>query len=184
MTTALLLIDIQNDYFPGGKMALERMDEAAATARGLLDAFRTRGLPVIHIRHLSARPGATFFVPGTPGADINPLVSPEAGERVIDKNFPNSFRGTPLADELRSAGIDSLVIAGAMSHMCVDATVRAAFDLGFRCIVAEDACATRALEFNGATIPAHEVHGAFMAALRVPYASVLKARDAIGTLNH
>src|SRR5450759_2247507 len=109
MTTALLLIDIQNDYCPGGKMALEHMDEAAATARGLLEAFRTRGLPVIHVRHLSARPGATFFVPGTPGADINPLVSPEVGERVIDKTFPNSFRGTPLADELRSAGIDSLV---------------------------------------------------------------------------
>ena len=184
MTTALLLIDIQNDYFPGGKMALERMDEAAATARRLLDAFRTRGLPVIHIHHLSARPGATFFVPGTAGAEINPMVGPEAGERVIDKNFPNSFRGTPLAEELRSGGIDSLVIAGAMSHMCVDATVRAAFDLGFRCVVAEDACATRALEFNGVTIPAPEVHGAFMAALRVPYASVLKAREAISTLDH
>jgi nicotinamidase-related amidase len=184
MTTALLLIDIQNDYFPGGKMALERMDEAGASARSLLEAFRARGLPVIHVRHLSARPGATFFVPGTPGADINPLVSPQAGERVIDKNFPNSFRGTPLADELRTAGIDCLVIAGAMSHMCVDATVRAAFDLGFRCVVAEDACATRALEFNGATIPAHKVHGAFMAALGVPYASVLKARVAISMLNH
>lgn len=184
MTTALLLIDIQNDYFPGGQMVLARMEEAAASARGLLEAFRARSLPVIHIRHLSARPGATFFVPGTPGADINPLVGPIAGEKVIEKNFPNGFRGTPLADELRSAGVDSLVIAGAMSHMCVDATVRAAFDLGFRCIVAEDACATRDLEFDGAVIPARDVHGAFMSALRVPYASVLKARDAVGALNH
>lgn len=184
MTTALLLIDIQNDYFPGGKMVLERMDAAAANARGLLEAFRARSLPVLHLRHLSVRPGATFFVPGTSGADISPLVSPAMGERIIEKNFPNGFRDTPLAEELRSAGVDRLVIAGAMSHMCVDATVRAAFDLGFRCVVAEDACATRDLEFDGAIIPAHDVHGAFMAALRVPYANVLKAREAIRTLNH
>lgn len=184
MTTALLLIDIQNDYFPGGKMALERMDEAASSARTLLDAFRDRGMPVLHLRHLSVRPGATFFVPGTRGADISALVGPAAGEKVIEKNFPNGFRATRLFDELRAAGADSLVIAGAMSHMCVDATVRAAFDLGFRCTVAEDACATRALEFNGATIPANEVHGAFMAALRVPYASVVRAREAIAALNH
>lgn len=184
MTTALLLIDIQNDYFPDGKMVLERMEEAAASARMLLDAFRERGMPVLHLRHLSTRPGATFFVPGTKGAEINALVGPAAGEKVIEKNFPNGFRGTKLFDELRAAGVDGLVIAGAMSHMCVDATVRAAFDLGFRCTVAEDACATRALEFNGATLPASEVHGAFMAALRVPYASVVRAREAIAALNH
>ncbi len=184
MTTALLLIDIQNDYFPGGKMPLERMDEAAASARLLLDAFRERGMPVLHLRHLSVRPGATFFVPGTKGAEISALLGPAAGEKVIEKNFPNGFRATKLFDELRSAGVDGLVVAGAMSHMCVDATVRAAFDLGFRCTVAEDACATRALEFNGATIPANEVHGAFMAALRVPYANVARAREAIAALNH
>jgi nicotinamidase-related amidase len=184
MTTALLLIDIQNDYFPGGRMALERMDEAAANARALLEAFRTRGLPVIHVRHLSVRPGSTFFVPGTPGADINPQLAPAAGEKIIEKNFPNSFRSTALADELRAGGIDSLVIAGAMSHMCVDATVRAAFDLGFRCTVAQDACATRALDFNGAMISAQDVHGAFMAALRVPYANVVGTREAIASLNH
>ncbi len=184
MTTALLLIDIQNDYFPGGKMALERMEEAAASARMLLDAFRERGMPVLHLRHLSVRPGSTFFVPGTKGADISALVGPAAAEKVIEKNFPNGFRGTKLFDELRAAGVDSLVIAGAMSHMCVDATVRAAFDLGFRCTVAEDACATRTLEFNGATLPANQVHGAFLAALRVPYASVVRAREAIAALNH
>jgi len=66
----------------------------------------------------------------------------------------------------------------------VDATVRAAFDLGFRCTVAQDACATRALEFDGAAIAAKDVHGAFMAALRVPYASVVGTREAVAALNH
>lgn len=184
MTTALLLIDIQNDYFAGGKMPLEGMEAAAENARALLAAFRARDLPVIHIRHLSVRPGSTFFVPGTTGAETHALVAPASGEKVIEKNFPNSFRNTTLADELRAGGIENLVIAGAMSHMCVDATVRAAFDLGFRCTVAHDACATRALEFAGTAIPASAVQGAFMSALRVPYANVVGTPDAVASLNH
>jgi len=172
MTTALLLVDIQNDYFPGGAMALEGMDAAAANAAKLLAAFRDRGLPAFHVRHLSVRPGATFFLPGTPGAAHHPSVAPRPGEPVVEKNFPNSFRGTRLEEELRAAGVDGLVIAGAMSHMCIDATTRAAFDHGFRCTVATDACATRALEFGGRALPAGDVHAAFMAALAAPYAKV------------
>ena len=179
MTSALLLIDIQNDYFSGGKMALEGMEAAAANARLLLDAFRARALPVIHVRHLSVRPGAGFFIPGTAGAEIHAAAAPMQGERIVEKNFPNSFRGTPLEQWLREGAIERLVVAGAMSHMCVDATVRAAFDLGLRCTVAHDACATRALEFDGTAIAAAAVHGAFMAALRVPYAAVVSSREAL-----
>jgi nicotinamidase-related amidase len=172
MSAALVLVDIQNDYFPGGNMALEGMDAAAANAAQLLARFRERGLPVFHVRHLSVRPGATFFVPGTPGAEVHPSVRPAAGEAVVEKNFPNSFRATSLLDQLRGANADGVVIAGAMSHMCIDATTRAAFDHGFKCTVAENACATRALEFGGRTIPARDVHAAFMAALAVPYARI------------
>ena len=143
MTTALVLVDIQNDYFPGGTMSLENMDAAAANAARLLAAFRERRLPIVHVRHLSVRPGATFFVPGTAGAEIHPAVAPRAGEAVVEKNFPNAFRATDLEPRLRAAGVDHVVIAGAMSHMCIDATTRAAFDHGFKCTVAEDACATR-----------------------------------------
>lgn len=182
MTTALLLIDIQNDYFAGGAMALEGMDAAAANASKLLDAFRRRSAPVVHVRHLSVRPGATFFLPGTPGAEIHAAVSPRPGEPVVQKNFPNAFRATPLADVLREAGADTVVIAGAMSHMCIDATTRAAFDLEFRCTVAADACATRALEFEGRRIPAADVHAAFMAALAVPYARVAKTETILGEM--
>ena len=175
MTTALVLVDIQNDYFPGGKMSLENMDAAAANAARLLAAFRERRLPIVHVRHLSVRPGATFFVPGTAGAEIHPAVAPRAGETVVEKNFPNAFRATDLEPRLRAAGADHVVIAGAMSHMCIDATTRAAFDHGFKCTVAEDACATRALEFGGRTLPARDVHAAFMAALAVPYAKIAQA---------
>jgi nicotinamidase-related amidase len=182
MTTALVLVDVQNDYFAGGALPLEEMDRAAAHAAKLLAAFRDRGLPVVHVRHLSVRPGATFFVPGTPGADIHAAVAPRAGEPVVEKNFPNAFRATDLEQRLRAGGAGELVIAGAMSHMCIDATARAAFDLGFRCTVAEDACATRALEFHGRRLPAQDVHAAFMAALASPYAKIARTEACVAAL--
>jgi nicotinamidase-related amidase len=182
MTQALLLVDIQNDYFPGGAMALDGMDAAASNARAALAAFRAKGLPIVHVQHLSVRPGATFFVPGTKGAEINESVRPAPGEPVVQKNFPNSFRATPLEAMLREKGIDSLLIAGAMSHMCIDATTRAAFDLGFACTVLDDACATRDLAFKGKPVPAAAIHASFMAALAAPYAKVVPTADALAAL--
>jgi len=173
VTQALILIDIQNDYFPDGSMELVGMERAADNARRLLDRFRRdRGI-LFHIRHLSVRPGSSFFVPGTEGAEINGKVAPDAGEAVIEKNYPNSFRETALLESLRAQDVDSLLICGAMSHMCVDATTRAAFDFGFGCTVAHDACATRDLRFGEQVIRADDVHGAFMSALSVPYAKLV-----------
>jgi nicotinamidase-related amidase len=175
MHPALILIDIQNDYFPGGKMELEGSPEASLQAAKLLAGFRARGLPLVHIRHVSNRPGATFFVSGTEGVNIHANVAPHAGETVLQKNFPNSFRGTKLLEHLRGLGVDHLVIAGMMTHMCVDATTRAAFDLGFSCSLAHDACATRALTFGDERVPATQVHAAFVAALAGLYAKVESA---------
>lgn len=175
----LLLVDIQADYFPGGRMELAGSPEAAAQATRLLFAFRERGLPVVHVRHVSSRQGATFFLPGTPGAEFHPLVAPRADEAVVTKQFPNSFRGTPLEALLREAGVSRLVVCGMMTHMCVDATVRAAFDLGYSCIVPHDACATRDLAFRGGIIPAAQVHGAFLAALGAVYCQVVDTAQAL-----
>ncbi|MBE0612440.1 MAG: cysteine hydrolase [Burkholderiales bacterium] len=172
MKPALIVIDIQNDYFPGGKMELEGSAQAGAQAAKLLDAFRKKGLPLVHVQHLSTRPGAGFFVPDTEGANIHSCVAPLSGETVVQKNFPNSFRGTPLLEILRGSDIDHLVIAGMMTHMCVDATTRAAFDLGFSCSLAHDACATRAVAFGDQSVPAAQVHVAFLAALNGLYAKV------------
>jgi nicotinamidase-related amidase len=179
MTQALILVDIQNDYFPGGTMELVGMAGAADNARAVLESFRARNAPLFHIQHLSVRPDATFFVPATEGAEHNDVVAPQPGETIIQKNFPNAFRATDLEQQLRDAGIEQMVIVGAMSHMCIDATTRAAFDLGFQCTVVEDACATRDLEFNGKTIGADQVHGSFMAALAAPYAAVVSTASYI-----
>lgn len=175
MKPALIIIDIQNDYFPGGKMALEGSPEASLQAAKLLEAFRARGLPLVHIQHVSNRPGASFFLPGTEGVDIHANVAPRAGETVIQKHFPNSFRATGLLEHLRGLEVDQLVIAGMMTHMCVDATTRAAFDLGFSCSLAHDACATRAVAFGAQSVPAAQVHAAFLGALNGLYAKVQDA---------
>ena len=179
MKTGLVLVDIQNDYFPGGSMELVSMESAADAALTVLGSFRDQNNPVYHIQHVSTRPGATFFVPGTDGIETHASVAPKDGEAVIQKNFPNSFRETSLLETLRDRAVEHLVICGAMSHMCIDATTRAAFDHGFSCTVVSDACATRDLEFDGESVSAKDVHAAFMAALRVPYASVVTARGLV-----
>lgn len=177
MTRVLLLIDIQRDYFPGGRQPLVEPDAAADAAARLLAGFRTAGEPVVHVQHVWDAPDAAFFAPGTPGVEFDSRVAPDGGELVIVKDRPNAFLGTDLEARLREIAPDELVVAGMMSSMCVDATVRAASDLGFSVVVAHDACAAPDLEFAGATVPGTQVHAAFMAALG-SYARVTDA-DAV-----
>lgn len=177
MKTALVLVDIQNDYFPGGRMELSGINEASATAKELFFFFRKNNWPTVHFQHISTQKGATFFLPDTDGANIHESITPLDQDTVIQKHYPNSFRETDLYDHLTGAGVKNLVICGAMSHMCIDATTRAAADLGFSCMVVHDACATRDLEFEGKTIPATDVHGSFMSALGMAYARVLGFKD-------
>jgi nicotinamidase-related amidase len=173
----LLIIDIQRDYFPGGAYPLVEPEAAAASARKVLDAFRAAGDPVIHMKHVWDAPDAEFMRPGTEGIEIHTEVEPADGELVLEKTSPNAFVATQLEDELRKRSGDDLVVAGMMSSMCVDATVRAAADLGFSPTVVHDACAAPDLEFNGVKVPGTAVHAAFMAALADGYAEVTSAAD-------
>ncbi len=175
--TALLIVDIQNDYFPGGAMELVGSQEAGKQAKQLLAAFREKNMPVIHIQHISMHPGATFFLPGTKGAEIHECVFPRQGETIIQKHFPSSFRNTTLLEHLRDKKIHRLVIIGMMTHMCIDTTTRAAADLGFECFLCHDACATRDLSFNNITIPAKSVHNAFLASLNGVFARVFSVKE-------
>ncbi len=177
-TTALLLVDIQNDYFPGGAMELRGSLAAGKNAALLLERGREQGVPVFHVRHESVRPGASFFLPGTPGTGIHDFVAPRAGEAVVTKHVPNSFHGTGLHDMLSGAGVDRLVITGMMTHLCIDTTVRAAADLGYRCVLASDACATRDLAWEGRTVRAADVQAAFLAALSGTFAEVMPSGQA------
>ncbi len=177
MNTALLLIEIQNDYFPGGRIPLEKSLEVSAKTQTVLNAYREKKFPVIHIPHISTHPNANSLLPCTKGAEIYAEMTPLKNETVIKKHYPNSFKDTTLLNHLIKNQINHLVICGMMTHLAIDATVRAAYDLGFSITVLHDACATRQLEFNHTTVPAQTVHLAFLAALQPTYAAILSTED-------
>ena len=179
--TALLIIDIQKDYFPGGKYPLVNPLEAGKKAYMILQCFREHGGYHVHIQHISKKPNATFFISGDRGTDIHDAVAHFEGEPIVYKHEPNAFLNTDLLDLLKSWEIERVVITGMMTHMCVDATARAASDLGFQVIIAQDACATRDLQFGDTIIPAEHVHKAFLAALK-SYGKVMKADEIIALL--
>lgn len=172
MKTALIIIDIQNDYFDNGTMTLIGSEKAGNNAKLILDSFRADSLPIIHLQHIATRPTATFFLPNTKGAEINDIVKPIGQEKVIIKHYPNSFRETELLDYLKSKNITDLVICGMMTHMCVDATSRAAKDFGFNVVLIGDACATKDQEINGQIVKADDVQNSFLAALNYFYTTV------------
>jgi nicotinamidase-related amidase len=169
---ALVVVDIQNDYFPGGKWTLSGIEAAADNAARLIASARAGGDQLIYIRHEFATDNAPFFAPGSEGAQIHSKVRNQEGDRVILKHYANSFRETNLKDMLDRDGIREVTICGAMSHMCIDATARAASDFGYKVTVVHDACASRDLAFNGTSVAAAQAHAAFMAALGSAYATL------------
>jgi nicotinamidase-related amidase len=174
---ALIVVDIQNDYFPQGKWPLVGADTAADNAARLIAAFRQAGDSVVHIRHEFTSDDAPFFTPGSKGAQLHPKVLNHADEPVVLKHFVNSFRETELQAILQQHGIERLVVVGSMSHMCIDGIARAAADMGYEVTVVHDACASRDLEFNGLVVPAAHVHAAFMSALGFAYANVVSTEQ-------
>lgn len=177
---ALVVVDIQNDYFPGGKWTLSGVEAAADNAARLIEAARGAGDLVVHIRHEFPTDDAPFFTPGSEGAQIHAKVRNRDGERVVLKNHVNSYRETGLKEVLDQSGVEEVVICGAMSHMCVDAITRASNDFGYKVTVVHDACASRDLEFNGVRVPAAHVHAAFMAALGFAYATMRSTDEYLG----
>ena len=161
----LLLIDIQDFYFPGGKSALVEPEKAAANSAKLLDYFRIHKMPVVHVRHNSE-----------PGGKINDMVKPIPTEKVFTKDAVNSFVGTGLNDYLKSIKADTLVICGMQTHMCVEAATRAASDMGYKCILVHDACATKDLKFGEYVIKSADVHYSTLATLK-NYAVVVETAE-------
>lgn len=164
-STALILIDIQNFYFPGGKAALVEPEKAAENAKILLTHFRDNNALVVHVRH-------DF----EPGGEIHKLVEPNSEEKIITKNEVNCFLNTDLEKYLKKNNIKKVVLAGMQTHMCLEAGTRAAHDLGFKCTVIADACATRNLKFEDTIIEASEVHFSTLVTLK-SYANVVRCNE-------
>lgn len=165
--TALLIVDIQNFYFPGDGPGLYHAEEASLAAKEVLGIFRNQKQLVVHVRHLSKK-----------GFEIHPNVAPADGEKIITKQEVNSFQKTELLEYLRSKAINRLVIIGMQTQMCLEAATRAAHDFGFECIVVQDACATRDLKFGEITVKAVDVQTAVLATLSDgKYAKVVDLKD-------
>ncbi|MGL3822205.1 cysteine hydrolase family protein [Sphingopyxis sp. R3-92] len=172
-TSAIIVIDLQNEYWPGGNVPLEGVGAAAANAARVLEKARASGGFIVHVQHLSADPSVPIFQPGSHGAEINAAVRPAGDELLVQKYYPNAFRDTGLKQILDDKAVKNVVIVGAMSHMCIAATARAAADFGYGVTVLHDACATREVDFDGVTVPAAHVHAANMSALAYAYGAVI-----------
>lgn len=165
--TALLIVDIQNFYFPGDGPGLVNAESASLAAKEILQAFRNQKQLVVHVRHQASK-----------GFEIHPNVEPVPGEKVITKNEVNSFLNTDLLEYLKANRINRLVIIGMQTHMCLEAATRAAHDFGFECIVVQDACATKDLKFGEKTVKAEDVQNAVLATLTAGrYARVINLKS-------
>lgn len=172
MKRGLVVVDLQNEYLPTGKLPLTDIEAAVAQAVRVIHHARDKGVPVFHVRHESDQAGASIFVKGSDGAHIHPDVAPLGQEPVIVKKHINAFRETDLKQQLDAFDIQEIVVIGAMSHMCIDAVVRAATDMGYPVTVLHDACATLDLNFRGVNVPAAQAHAAIMAAIEFGYGTV------------
>ena len=166
--TALLIIDVQDFYFPGGASELVNPQAAADKAALLLAYFREKGMPVIHVKHESKSQ-----------SDIQSTVKPIDGEKIITKKEVSSFNGTDLNDYLKSLGVKNLVICGMQTHMCVEGAVRAGYDLGYKITLVHDACATKDLKWGDEVIPAKMVHLSTLSTLKA-YAKIVSTSEFLG----
>ncbi|WLR94161.1 cysteine hydrolase family protein [Shinella zoogloeoides] len=169
---AIIIVDLQKDYLATGSFALTGIDAATANAARVVEAARGKGDRIVHVHHIAKEADSPLFAPNTDGIEPIPAIAPQAGDAVVVKNYPNSFRDTVLQETLKAGGIEDVVVVGAMSDVCIDATARAAADLGYNLTVVHDACATRDKAFGDSVVPAAQVHATIMSALEFGYGKV------------
>ena len=175
--SALVMIDCQNTYREG-VMQLEGVEEALQRAAALLARAREAGVPVFHIQH-DAGVGSPYDITADNG-QIAEVVAPKGDEPVIVKNLPDSFAATDLQQQLEATGKKNLVLAGFMSHMCVNSTARSGFDKGYAVSVVENTTATRALpDGKGGTLSAADVQKASLCGLADLVAIIVEDADQI-----
>ena len=177
---ALLVIDIQNDYFPGGRWPLVGADAAAANAVRVIEAARAAGDLVVFVQHVFEGAEPPFFAADTKGVELHESLAPRPDEPLVVKHEVNAFKGTDLAQLLKDRGVGELTIVGSMSHVCIDSATRAAADQGYAVTVVHDACATHDVEFQGAKVPAAQVHAAFMSGLGFGFAILRSTDEQVG----
>jgi len=182
MKKALIIIDMQNDYFKNGTMELKSINEALEQTNKLIKYAREKEYKIYFVQHFATKENATFFVPNTQGVELHKDLNIQ-NNTIIKKNYPNSFRDTTLQKELKNENIKQLIICGAMTHMCIDTTVRAGFDLGYKIELVSDACATKDLVFKDEVVKAKEVQKSYMSALGSVFCEVKDTNEMLNDKN-
>ncbi|KAI8890291.1 Isochorismatase hydrolase [Backusella circina FSU 941] len=176
MKEALIIVDVQNDYFPNGKFPTWQPEETAEQIKILINKFRNENKEVIYVIHHSTdeqRKTLDFFEPGSWGAEIHDSVKPLPSEKVFIKEYSDSFVGTDLTEYLKSKSIDTTIVVGMMIHNCVNATAYSSTDLGFKTIVVDEAVNTMDLKYNeNEVIPAEVLKKSFLAGIQFAYAKL------------
>lgn len=160
--SALIMIDCQNTY-TRGVMELDGVQDALDEATKLLERARSAGIPIVHIEHDDGD-GSLYDIRAEIGQIVD-RVAPQGDETVVVKNFPNSFVQTDLDERLKAVGARNLLLAGFMTHMCVNSTARGAFNLGYAPTVVASATATRALPGPTGVVPSEALQAASLAAI-------------------
>ena len=179
MKNALLVIDVQNDYFQDGKMELVNSNLALERINKLEEHFLQRNRPIIYIKHINPS-SSSFFQENTIGVELHNDLKIQETSLVIEKKFPNSFLETNLQKLLKQYDIEQLVITGMMTHMCIDSTTRAAKELGYKITLVADATATRNLQYNNRIVKAIDVQTAFLSALS-SFSKLQNTEDFLGS---
>ncbi len=179
MKQALIVIDMQYDNFTDSGMSDTQAVKFIAHTNRLIAHAKAKGMPVYIVEHISTRAGATLFLAETKGAQTHAGIDTTDTTRII-KHYPSSFRETSLQSLLDAEDITTLIISGAMTHMCIDTTVRAGNDLGYGITLVSDACFSKDLDFEGRSVVAADVHASYMAALRDGFCKVVNTADIIG----
>ena len=172
MPRALLVIDVQNEYFTGG-LPVSHPPGSLENILAAMDAAQAKGVPVVLIQHHSQQSDAPFFVPDSPAWELLPQVAQRPHDYLIHKTMPGSFHRTDLEPWLRSREVDTITICGYMTHICCDTTARQAFHRGFGVEFLSDATGTLALDNQGGKVTAEELHRAVLAIQAMRFSRVL-----------
>ncbi|MGF9764057.1 cysteine hydrolase family protein [Microvirga sp. 0TCS3.31] len=181
--TVLLPVDMQQ-AFDGPSWPRRWNGAVDRNGLAILDAWHSRGLPIIHVKHDSITPGSTLAL-GQPGNAFRPGFEPHDGEPVVSKSVNSAFIGTDLDLRLKRLGVRKVMVFGITTDMCVSTTVRTGANLGYEMILVEDACDCFDLpDGQGGTIPARASHGVHVATLGFEFAKVVTTEEIVGTLRN